>query len=187
MERRFFVLLLLPDCSFFMIYHTWRLHMSAGVSGFQPSRPPEAYRLPESLQHARFSHMPLYLLVAWWILLRGTPATVRDVCAAFHISPRRAGDIFLYLSRADHINCRRSWLSGTKQKGRHRALSVYSIGAPSSGSSSVRATKTVSVVRAGLIPRPEAVRGLRSWMVTRHVGEPVPVKYLSSGYGRDGK
>ncbi|EAS2251019.1 CaiF/GrlA family transcriptional regulator [Salmonella enterica subsp. salamae] len=161
--------------------------MSVVVSATRGFRSPEAYRLPESLQDARFSYMPLYLLVAWWILLRGTPATVRDVCAAFHISPRRAGDIFLYLSGADHINCRRSWLFGTKQKGRRLALSVYSIGDPSSDSSSVRATKTVSVVRAGLTPKPEAVRGLRSWMVTRHVGEPVPVKYLSSGYGRDGK
>lgn len=157
--------------------------MGAGVSATRATCFLEAYRLPESLQDARFSHMPLCLVDS----PAGDPRYGAGCLRRISISPRRAGDIFLYISRADHINCRQSCLSGTKQKWRHTGVVRVFNRTPSSGSSSIRATKTVSVVLAGQIPKPGVVRGLRSWMATRHVGEPVSVKYLLSGYGRDGK
>ncbi|EBG0675871.1 hypothetical protein DO259_22690 [Salmonella enterica] len=152
--------------------------MDTETHHYRLTRTPEAYRVPEELCEERFQHMPLYLLVAWWLLRRGTPATVRDVCDAFSVSPRRAGDIFLYLHSNEKVTCQRQWLTTPSGK-RSRGLAVSAIGTvPVPARQRVPARKNRGPVRRVL--RQEAfsrdVRDLRSWMVSRRVGDALPDK-----------
>ncbi|EJF5505679.1 CaiF/GrlA family transcriptional regulator [Salmonella enterica] len=141
------------------------------------ARTPEAYRLPEGLGEERFERVPLYMLVAWWLLRRGAPATVRDVCDAFGISPRRAGDIFLYLHSNEKITCQRLWLTTPSGK-RSRGLTVTSVGtAPArKGRGPVR-----RMSRKGTSSR--EARDLRRWVASRRVGDAVPDEFGLQGDG----
>lgn len=117
--------------------------------------------------------------VAWWIFLRNAPATVRDVCSAFHISARRAGDIFLYLYVAGHVTCQRHWVP-SPYGGRCRALTVSGLSVRSASGKretvSRRPPVKQAVPRARHVRQPEDIRTLRTWMVSRRAGESVPME-----------
>lgn len=81
--------------------------------------------LPANLAH--LNAPPLYMAVAWWGLLRGSPFTRADVSGAFRIAPRRAADVMKYIctARTDSIRCE-SWV----KKG-EMYLSVAEVSDPS--------------------------------------------------------
>lgn len=163
--------------------------MSKVVSNIRAARPPEAYRLPESLQDTGFTQMPLYMQVAWWIFLRGNPATVRDVSEAFHISARRVGDVFLYLNGIDHIDCQRLWVP-SPHGGSCRALVVSGVSptpSPKKRDGISQRRPQGNTERPTRTPRastgrhqPEDIRILRAWMVSRKPGESVPADEVTS-------
>ncbi|WP_081005650.1 CaiF/GrlA family transcriptional regulator [Trabulsiella odontotermitis] len=61
-------------------------------------RKPQPYRIPPELEKEFCENLPLYMIIAYWALLKGTPVTVRDVRLAFEISLRRASDLLEYLT-----------------------------------------------------------------------------------------
>lgn len=149
----------------------------------RPARRPQTYQVPPSLENEQFSELPLYMLVAWWIFQRNIPATVRDVCEAFHISARRVGDIFLYLNSVDHIDCQRLWVP-SPDGGRCRALSVSGLSLMSYPAKrepvtcDVREKQDVPRARRVRPSASESFRALRAWMVSRRFGESVPASFF---------
>lgn len=136
---------------------------------------PDAYFVPDCLCKAQYEGLPLYLLVAWWVYLQESPVTTRAVSEAFHISARRAGDALLYLLHADNVQCFRVWDSQT-QGLRRRVWEVTVVGdAPVSQRQTtppvMPAVKKNPVRRQ---PQSQLLRDMRSWVVSRRVGETVP-------------
>lgn len=57
----------------------------------------ESYFIPEGLLHLK--GRPLYMLIAYWGLLRGEPFFRDDVAKAFGLTERRAAGMMSYLHR----------------------------------------------------------------------------------------
>ncbi len=163
--------------------------MDGSVRTCPSSTGTEAYRIPASLSGERYRGLPLCMLIAWWIFLRHTPSTVREVSEAFHISARRASDLLLYISSLPHVDSERCWIS-IPSGGRCRAVTVAGIGPVSTRKSRELVSRKSPVKREGALVRrvrsSESVRNLRSWMISRRVCEHVPVKYLLQASAKEG-
>lgn len=63
------------------------------------------YCLPSSV--SQLNAIPLYLAVAHWACLLGTPVGREDISRAFRISERRAADVMSYImhARTDLVSC----------------------------------------------------------------------------------
>lgn len=144
----------------------------------------DAYRIPASLAGEKYRELPLCMLVAWWIFLRHTPSTVREVSEAFHISARRAGDLLLYIGSLPHVDSERRWIP-SPSGGRCRAVTVAGIGPVSTRNPREYISRRVLVKREGPAARrvlpPVSIRNLRTWMVSRKPGERVPHEYAPVG------
>ena len=147
---------------------------------------PQPFYTPNSLRTPQYQGLPLHMLVAWWVLQQKAPVTVRDVSETFHITPRRASDTLLYLNYIDNVQCTRNW-QNMPHGGRKRVWTVSAIGdRPRTSfcqeSADHRAVKK-NTPPARRRPLPQALRELRTWMVTRRQGETVPPDRFSPEHG----
>ncbi|EBE1087836.1 CaiF/GrlA family transcriptional regulator [Salmonella enterica] len=149
-------------------------------------RQPAPFHVPDILQDAPYRDLPLYMLVAWWVYRQTVPVSVRDVSEAFHISARRAGDLLLYLMNSvSHVQCTRVW-QAIPGGGRRRVWTVLRIGDLPPRKPVVAPVPERKSPPARRRAPSQAIRDLRTWMVSRRPGETVPVEdtgALSDGEG----
>ncbi len=148
----------------------------------RPSTGADACFIPDSLAGEKYQNLPLCMLVAWWIFLRQTPTTVREVSEAFHISARRAGDLLLYIGSLPHIDSERHWIPAPSGR-RRRAVTVSGIrpvpGAHRRGVVARRPPVKQNAVPARQIRHPDVIRSLRRWMLSRRAGDTVPGELIA--------
>ncbi|EBR0846211.1 CaiF/GrlA family transcriptional regulator [Salmonella enterica] len=148
---------------------------------------PGPHHVPDSLQGEPYRSLSLSMLVAWWVYLQDSPVSAREVSDAFHISPRRAGDLLLYLMHnVSRVQCSRAWLT-VPGGGRHRVWTVQRIGDLPPRKPEVAAPCKPKPVKKKAPPArrralPQSLRDLRSWMVSRRTGEAVPASYAGNSH-----
>jgi hypothetical protein len=142
------------------------------------ARKPQPYKIPPEIKGSLYLDFPLYMIIAYWALLRGEPVTVRDVRLAFNISLRRASDMLEYLteqgSKAVQAECFLLPPSGNS-KCKRRAWRILSV-----NGEKARVMKPLSerketpeLVSEGVNPG-ECFTALRRWAISRREGEGFP-------------
>lgn len=152
----------------------------------QHSRKPKPYRTPPELQDEKYLNLPLYMLVAYWALLKGSPVTVKDVRLAFNISLRRASDLLEYITGQGAKAVQSELFLIPSPRGgkcKCRALRIISInGEHVRFHSSTFTTNEETCQRVeDESDSSEYINELRRWVVQRRAGDPIPKQLKNTG------
>ncbi|MDS4039469.1 CaiF/GrlA family transcriptional regulator [Citrobacter amalonaticus] len=150
------------------------------------SRKPKPYQTPPELQDEKYLNLPLYMLVAYWALLKGIPVTVKDVRLTFNISLRRASDLLEYI---------------TEQGAKAVESELFLIPSPRGGKCKCRALRIISIngehvrfhsstsaindeTNQWVEEEPDSseyINELRRWVVQRRAGDSIPKQLTNTG------
>ncbi|WP_072185440.1 CaiF/GrlA family transcriptional regulator [Citrobacter sp. CtB7.12] len=152
----------------------------------QYSRKLKPYQTPSALHGEKYLNLPLYMLVAYWALLKGSPITVKDVRLTFNISLRRASDLLEYITDQGSKAVESELFLIPSPRGgkcKCRALRVISI-----NGEHVRFHSNTSTTNDETNQRvkeesdsSEYINELRRWVVQRRTGDSIPKQLTNTG------